>query len=87
MPRFWSPRQDRTVGATDDVSSIVSLRVTPGQISRIQTGMTKSEVVAILGRPHFRNESDDGWHYWAWSNGGDPYFLSFDDDGYLVNFG
>ena len=50
------------------------------EISRILPGMTKAEVIEILGRPDGRDSDDNCWHYYR-SGDWDPYWISFDDDG------
>ncbi len=50
------------------------------EIRRIQPGMTKAEVIEILGRPDGRDSDDNCWHYYR-SEDRDPYWISFDDDG------
>ena len=62
--------------------------VTGDQFRGLHDGMTKAEVIELLGQPHgrdFKNgkEDDDVWIYWGCSGGSDPAWISFDEDGRL----
>ena len=63
-------------------------RISLSHIKQLQVGMTKVEVIAILGKPFGKQPPgrEEGWYYLAWDNGMDPYYLWFDDSGKLVAF-
>lgn len=46
--------------------------VSQSEETQIVTGMTRKEVVAILGEPHWQSEGDHWWHYQC----DYPHFLS-----------
>lgn len=54
-------------------------RVTREQESRLRHGMTKMEVIELLGKPH-NNETvaDDFWIYWTQPPSWDPLKISFE---------
>jgi outer membrane protein assembly factor BamE (lipoprotein component of BamABCDE complex) len=61
-------------------------RVSDEQLRKIRTGMTTTEVIAILGPPSGKDGAEKEWYYWASHGGGDPYWFCFDDDGRLKSF-
>ena len=60
-------------------------RITQQQAHQIAEGMTKSEVVAILGEPHGRHNPDpeNQWYYYCNfpTFHSDPLHVGFDDSG------
>jgi len=56
------------------------------EMNQVVTGMSKEEVVAILGEPHDK-DSESEWFYNAdhWRSDG-PYFVEFDENGRLVDW-
>ena len=56
-------------------------RVTREQELRLRHGMTKMEVIALLGKPH-NNETveDDFWIYWTQPPSWDPLKISFEGE-------
>ena len=53
-------------------------RITDSLSRRLRKGMTKSEVIEVLGHPHGKYQ-EDVWHYLTWSSF-DPLPLMFDDE-------
>lgn len=66
-------------------ASIIYSYVTPEQTNLIEAGMTKAQVVAILGNAHHRNYDGTELCYYRNTNwwGGDCMFLYFDEKGVL----
>jgi hypothetical protein len=55
---------------------------TKAQLDRIEIGMSKAEVIAILGRPDFTGDEERLFYFWVWG-APDPARLVFDVDGRL----
>ena len=54
------------------------------QEQQLRIGMTKEEVVRVLGKPHGGETMDkDFWIYWTFPRHIDPLKLGFDQDGRL----
>jgi hypothetical protein len=49
--------------------------------SRITKGMTKQEVLVVLGEPNERKEGEECWNYDRFHRGGDRFCVTFDDAG------
>ena len=59
---------------------------TDEEMERLQPGMTKAQVRAILGEPHFRNYDDTDWTYEDSLRTSDPRSLEFDENGRYVDW-
>lgn len=58
--------------------------ITEFQERQLRFGMTKDEVVSVLGMPHGgETMAKDFWIYWTWPRTFDPLKLGFDKDGRL----
>ena len=63
------------------------LGVTKYQEEQLRVGMTKDEVVQVLGKPHDSGDmKSDFWIYWTHPRTFDPLKLGFDKDGRLCGW-
>ena len=62
-----------------------STRISKPQVQQLRFGMTRQEVIEILGKPHqlVTNDPDGDWYYRCNfpSLTSDPLYIGFDEDG------
>jgi hypothetical protein len=77
------------VGCGDGPSPVISSpEDTPdlaAKAQKVKAGMTKDEVVQIVGKPRSELEAKDGAVHWMYSDGPDIYKLKF-EEGRVVHY-
>jgi len=64
------------------VQSCWSTRITAAQESQLKMGMSRAEVLQILGQPH-HTYGDSSCIYWSWATW-DPLHLAYDGSDRLI---
>lgn len=64
-------------------AAVTSTWVTNAQLARLHNGMTRAEVISVLGQPI--NPNDHVLQYWAWCKRTDPIDVFFDKNDLLID--